>query len=254
MSTGEFQQIAAKIRPYTDHIYLHVAGEPLLHPQLEDILKTAGESGLKVNITTNGSLLHARKELLKKYPPRQINISLHDAEENIPSERLNQYLRQTFDFATEVSKDTYISMRLWNRNETKSTDFNDQVIREIFSFFETDIQLPESNAGKQDNLKLAPHIFLQLSSRFTWPDGKTMLTGKARSCYALRDQVAILANGTVVPCCIDAGGILSLGNIFRQDMEDILEQEKAIRLRQGLQNGIFTETFCRSCGFIITNG
>ena len=64
-------------RPYTDHLYLHLLGEPLMHPQLEAILQICQRASLHVQLTTNGTLLASRRELLEAYPPRQINISVH---------------------------------------------------------------------------------------------------------------------------------------------------------------------------------
>ena len=74
MTVEEFTLIVEKIRPFTNYIYLHVLGEPLLHPQLNEILAVAENSGLNINITTNGSLLDKKKEILLKHTIRQINI------------------------------------------------------------------------------------------------------------------------------------------------------------------------------------
>ena len=37
---ADFAVIAAKLRPYTEYIYLHLLGEPLTHTRLEEILAT----------------------------------------------------------------------------------------------------------------------------------------------------------------------------------------------------------------------
>ena len=34
-----FRTLAAKLRPYGQYLYLHVMGEPLLHPQLPELLE-----------------------------------------------------------------------------------------------------------------------------------------------------------------------------------------------------------------------
>ena len=56
----EFRLLAGKLRPWTDYLYLHVLGEPLLHPQLAEILASAGELGFRVCLVTNGTLLAQR--------------------------------------------------------------------------------------------------------------------------------------------------------------------------------------------------
>ena len=39
MSIDEFSHVIEQVKPLTEFIYLHVKGEPLLHPQLGDILQ-----------------------------------------------------------------------------------------------------------------------------------------------------------------------------------------------------------------------
>ena len=39
LSPENFQILAAKLRPHTEYLYLHLMGEPLLHPQLEELLE-----------------------------------------------------------------------------------------------------------------------------------------------------------------------------------------------------------------------
>jgi MoaA/NifB/PqqE/SkfB family radical SAM enzyme len=73
MTPDEFQKVIEKIRPYTNYIYLHVLGEPLLHPKFEEILSIAENALLNINITTNGGLIEKRKEILLQHSIRQRN-------------------------------------------------------------------------------------------------------------------------------------------------------------------------------------
>ena len=52
MSIEQFNEILNKIKDYTDIIYLHVKGEPLLHPKVIEFIKEAEKNNLKVNLTT----------------------------------------------------------------------------------------------------------------------------------------------------------------------------------------------------------
>ena len=60
MTAAEFRLLAGKIRPFTDYLYLHVMGEPLLHPELGTFLHIAKALGFRVVLTTNGTLLSQR--------------------------------------------------------------------------------------------------------------------------------------------------------------------------------------------------
>jgi radical SAM protein with 4Fe4S-binding SPASM domain len=251
MSVEEFQIIVNKIRPFTNYIYLHVLGEPLLHPQLDKMLRIAETAGLNVNITTNGGLLDQKKELFSAYPIRQMNISLHDAEENIAPEKWNDYLQSTLNFAVSSSANTYICLRLWNSTNAESKDFNELCLAAITTKFGVAVE-SLTKETKGNGLKLADHIFLQRSPRFEWPDDKTVKTKPHNNCYALRDHIAILADGQVVPCCLDADANLKLGNIFTENLSDILETERSKNIKKGFEQRKIVESFCTTCGFSAT--
>ncbi len=248
VSPEEFSAILFKIKPYTNYLYLHVLGEPLLHPQLETLLSIAHESGFFVNITTNGSLIAKKREILTRQPIRQFNISLHDAEENISKENQKQYLYDIFDFAGEKSNESYFSFRLWNQSPKTSLLFNRECVNHINDYFGTNID--EKSLTKEKNIKIKDHIFLQNSVRFSWP-GEQALGIRHRTCYALKDHVAILVDGTVVPCCLDADAQMSLGNVFDDDFYNIIHSEKAKKILSGFQKKKIVENFCQDCGFIL---
>ena len=82
MSVDDFKTVLDKVSDYTESIYLHVKGEPLLHSKLEDILNICENHNVKVCITTNGTLLKSKKNVLIKHNIKQINISLHSENNN----------------------------------------------------------------------------------------------------------------------------------------------------------------------------
>lgn len=250
MSTEEFKIIIEKIRPFTNYIYLHVLGEPLLHPKLNEILHIAESAGLNINITTNGGLLERRKDILLNHNVRQVNISLHDAEENVNSEDWDSYMESALNFASEAAENTYVCLRLWNTSNASSNVFNEFCLNKIASRFNiSQTMLKENTAG--NGLKLSDHIFLQRAPRFEWPDEQKKGIQTQRYCYALRDHIAILANGEVVPCCLDANATMQLGNIFNENLSDILDKQRAIDIKKGFEQRKVVEPLCATCGFVI---
>jgi len=250
MSVDEFKIVVEKIRPFTDYIYLHVLGEPLLHPHLEEILHVAALANLNINITTNGGLLERKKDQLLAHTIRQINISLHDAEENISPDKWDAYLQTALDFSVEAAPGSYVCLRLWNTSNEASADFNALCLHKIADKF----NLPFSSLmekTKGNGLKLAEHIFLQRAPRFEWPDDNRDGNQTQRNCYAMRDHIAILADGQVVPCCLDADGTISLGNVFTGDLDAILQTERAQNIKKGFEQRKVVESLCATCGFII---
>ena len=51
---------------------------------------------------------------------------------------------------------------------------------------------------------LGDRIFLEPGDKFDWPDLSAPEYPAPYFCYGLRDQLGILWDGTVVPCCLDA--------------------------------------------------
>ena len=68
MTPEEFRQLATRLRPYGTYLMLHVMGEPLLHPQLAELLDIAGELDFRVCLVTNGTLLPRQLPTLEASP------------------------------------------------------------------------------------------------------------------------------------------------------------------------------------------
>lgn len=246
MSTEHFEEVIKKIQNHTKLVALHVKGEPLLHCQIRDIIKILEKYNLKANITTNGTLIKDKIDIIKKSKSvRQINFSIHSINQN---ENLNkQYLRNIFESVEEL-ENTIISYRLWNMQTIEENDINNAIIKEIESYYNI-VNLKEQLI--QNNwVQIRKNLFINQDIEFTWPDinkEKIIETGR---CLALKEQIAILADGTVVPCCLDNNGDIPLGNIFEETMEEILEKQKSKEIKKNFENGIITCELCKTCGFL----
>ncbi|MFT3752996.1 MAG: SPASM domain-containing protein [Paludibacter sp.] len=194
--------------------------------------------------------MERRKEILLTHAIRQINISLHDAEENIVSEKWGDYMQSALDFATKAAPKTYICLRLWNTTNKSSADFNLFCLDKIASVFNLSHDLLNDRTNG-NGIRLNEHIFLQRAPRFEWPDDKKLGTQTQKNCYALRDHIAILAAGEVVPCCLDADASMILGNIFSENLSDILQTNRAKEIKKGFEQRKVVEPICATCGFII---
>ena len=246
MSLAKFEEVIMKVHKHTKLVCLHVKGEPLLHNDLEGILKVLEKYNLKTNITTNGTLIKEKLEIIKKSKAvRQINFSIHSIMQN---EKLNkQYLKDIFESAEEM-KDTIISYRLWNLQSIKENDINSSIIKMIENYY--DIQNLKQSLSENSFFKVRENIFINQDIEFTWPDiNKEVIIEKGK-CLALRDQIAVLADGTVVPCCLDNNGDIPLGNIFNETLEDILNKPKSVMIKSNFENSIITCNLCKTCGFL----
>lgn len=248
LSPQQFEEVLMRIKPFTEYIYLHVLGEPMLHPHFGTLLELAFKHQFKVNITTNASLLsrlNVSSELIRQV--RQFNFSLHDAVENIPTDRLETYMVDVCSFVKTYQGSCLFSLRLWNAGAEGVTDFNRFCIDVINREF--GLSLPHDVLANRCTA-LGDGVFLRNAARFQWP-GQVECASEVHACYALRDHIAILSNGSVVPCCLDADAQLALGNIFTDDLGSIIASPKAEAIKTGFQQRRAVEPLCQHCGFIL---
>ena len=243
IATEEFKIAAKKLRPFADYLYFHLLGEPLLHPDLEEFFSIAGSLGFKVNLTTNGTLLRKKERvLIGAESLHKISISLHSYEVNSIGMSLEEYLDMCVEFAKKAAEKKKIAvMRLWNKGGFDS--LNSEILFRMHTVF--DGQWQELYSG----YKLQEYVFLEWGELFDWPDIDAPDIGANHSCYGLRDQVGVLCDGTVVPCCLDAEGDINLGNIFTEELSEILAGERAENIRDSFRTRNVTEELCRRCGY-----
>lgn len=255
MTIELFEKILSEIKNYSKQIYFHVKGEPTLHPMLGTFLDMALTSGYKVNITTNGTLIKSSKlAMLNKPALRQVNFSLHSFDANEKTTTMKKYLDDIFTFAKEASKNTNIisSLRLWNLSEDNNINLsegtNKFILRQIEDAFNLGYSIKEK-LGIARGITLAPNVYLNQSSLFNWPDINESEKNFCGFCYGLRDQVGILVDGTVVPCCLDGEGIINLGNVKSSHFEDIINNERSNALYHGFSNRNVVEPLCQKCDY-----
>ena len=252
MSIDEFKTVVHKIKDYTNLIALHVKGEPLLHPELKDILNICRDAGLMVNITTNATLLEKRLEvLLDSKVVRQLNLSLHSVNKN---ENTLLYNVDTYlDEVLRVSKiileksNIIISYRLWNLESLDKNEENEKILEKLEKAF--GIEQLKERSKKEPFVKLAKNAFLNQDFEFVWPSLENDFVSDTGTCQGLRSQLAILSNGTVVPCCLDQEGDINLGNIFIDNLEEILNKTLTKEIISGFENKKIVHNLCKKCGF-----
>ena len=238
----ELAVLLPKIRPYTDYLYFHLMGEPLLHPKLERFLEMAGEQGFKVILTTNGTLLKKQQEMLLASPAlHKINISLHAFEANDLAVPFEEYLADCFSFGQASAGKKLVVYRLWNSGGEDTQ--NQQILDTMKACF------PNEWIVERLGTRIANRTYLEYGDKFDWPDINAPESSNKIFCYGLRDQLGILCDGTVVPCCLDHDGDLALGNLLQQDMDEILQSSRAKAIYEGFSNREAAEELCRKCGY-----
>ena len=241
MTESEYARVLEQLAGKTQYLYHHLMGEPFLHPQLPHFLQMACKAGFRPMLTTNGTLLDRWGDDLLIHGLHKVNISLHSFEEDCPEEH-EGYVRSVADFAEKANQaGILISLRLWNngfdggKNQTALA-----VLREA---------LPGQWVENTRGYRIRDGLFLEWGDRFAWPDQKAPDNGDCLFCHGLRDHFGILCDGTVVPCCLDSDGALALGNVFWQELSEILASPRAAAIVDGFSRRKAVEDLCRRCGY-----
>lgn len=241
MTAYEFEQILDKLEGQTNYIYYHLMGEPLLHPQLPLFIKSATQKGFRSVITTNGTLLRDKGDELIASGVHKVSISLHSFEKDNPDAQ-KKYLKNIVNFSDTASKaGIIVVLRLWNNGFDEGR--NDITLDYLQSSLEGEW------AKNTKGIRIRDKLHIEWGDRFEWPDKAATIKSDDVFCYGLRDHFGILCDGSVVPCCLDSEGVLTLGNIFSDSLDSILNSPAATAMREGFDRRTAVQNLCRRCGY-----
>lgn len=242
LSLEEFDLLTGKLAGKVKFLYFHLMGEPLLHRHLPEFVRMAREKGFIPVLTTNGTLLDRAGDALLEAEPHKVQISVHSHEGN-GKDAPEEYMRQVMTFARKAaSRGVIVVLRLWNQGGYDSAN---EYLLDLASD-----HVPRPWTERYDGWKMADGIYLEYDRIFEWPDeDRDAFEGEEVFCYALRNQIGVLADGTVVPCCLDHDGCIALGNLFTQTLDEILDSPRARALYDGFTHHIATEPLCQRCGY-----
>lgn len=236
MSFENFITVIDKIKPYIKLLYLHVLGEPTLHPEFTRIIKYCKNEKIDIALTTNGTLLTEFKDLLLEDDMfTKINISLQSLIQfNIKEQE--EYLNKLISFLKEHSKKESkvpINLRLWNdKTDSNTIVLNDLILNKL-----------EKYINCQNNVRLST------DDEFIWPSTSHSMNNTYSGCLGGKKQLAILNNGDIVLCCLDYEGKTKLGNIFKDNLEEILNSKLFLKVIEGFNNRKPIFDLCKKCTF-----
>ncbi|MBE6613372.1 MAG: radical SAM protein [Ruminococcaceae bacterium] len=245
LTEAEFAHLAGELAGWAEYLFYHLMGEPTAHPLLPRFIALASELGLRSIITTNGTLLPSRGDALIAAKPHKVSISLHAFEANPPGMSFDGYIDGCLEFAKKAADEGIITvLRLWNldgRADGALHEKNEQILARMHDAF------PGEWREIRSGWRLRDGVYLEWGEKFDWPtlDGGTVQ--EAGFCYALRDQLGVLCDGTVVPCCLDGDGVMALGNLHHRPLSEILASPRARAIYDGFTKHHCTEELCRRC-------
>ena len=242
MTLHEFEHTLMQVSAYTQYIYLHVLGEPMLHPAFDQILSVCDAEKASVHLVTNGSFLNRYPDLLTHSCLKTIAVSVQSASAR-PESSIRSYFTSVLELAERISAKGSLSadLRFWrsDADQDPNTSFCLNTLREKYSLQPT---------KRNNSYSILPNVYVSFANDFAWPvSSKSGST--SGTCLGGRMQIAVLSDGTVVPCCLDADSIMALGNLHQELLQDILKKPRYTELIRGFEQNHLSEALCRSCTY-----
>jgi len=245
LTVDEFSRLAGAVSGWAEYLYYHLMGEPTAHPLLCEFMTIAHELGMRSVITTNGTLLSKKGNAIIAAKPHKVSISLHAFEANEGGMSFDEYIDGCVGFAKKAADSgIYAVLRLWNldgRADGALNEKNSLILDKLHSVF--DGEWVRTRSG----FRLSDYVFLEWGEKFDWPDINGDVISEEGFCYGLRDQIGVLSDGTVVPCCLDRNGDITLGNLFDTPLDEILSSPRAKAIYDGFTAHKCSEALCRRC-------
>ncbi|MCE1225283.1 MAG: glycosyltransferase [Geobacteraceae bacterium] len=239
MTFEQFRIIADKIRPYCRYLYLHLWGEPMLNPDIIQIIRYASQF-TACNISTNGMCLTPQlAEELILSGVRDILFSIDgmtqetyqqyrvggDVNKALMNLKMLQYLNQKHGNRVVISPQFVVFRH--NQHEMRA-------FRNFCALFglEASFKAPYIRGGHSNlcNSDFPEYV------RKSYPD-KSSRAKAMSGCPDPRDVMTILLDGSVVACCYDHNNSNCFGNIFQQDAMDIWNSGRFMAFRQQVAIG-----------------
>ena len=221
-------------------------GDPLSIHNLSDYLDILHEYALRAHITTTGFFLDRHHQTLLSHPAiKQINFSLNGFNGAKSYLSLDGYLGRIFDFceSAAVISDRFVNLRLWNGGGVVADMlFYEQIRSAIFDRFGVRIDFDVKRH------RLASRVIFDFDDYFEWPSIESD-TQSDSYCHGLINQFGILSDGSLVPCCLDCSGEVTLGSVFTQEIAEILALPRSIGIVDGFKKKVATEELCRKCSY-----
>ncbi len=239
MNHQEFEHVLSEIKDHSNHIYLHIKGEPTLHPQFKEIMDIAHQHHKKIHLVTNGTFLDQLDFDLSAHPAlSSLAVSLHSIQ-NFSDEDKTIYLKMLENLIMRSENKPFsLYLRVWNERNT-----------ELLNWLKSILNIDFEYAPSKHRILIRKNLALDFDKEFVWPSLKHPFVSSAGHCYGGLKMMGILADGTLTPCCLDNDGDMALGNLFETPFETLIAQDRYQNFITSMAENKLNEDLCQHCSY-----
>ncbi|MEA2720580.1 MAG: hypothetical protein QOJ39_2444 [Candidatus Eremiobacteraeota bacterium] len=251
MSDALFRQIVDESEFYTDPVWFHWFGEPLMHPRLFDQIAYAKRAGVpNLAISTNGTLLD-RKNAVKILDSQLDRILIAvDGARKETYEAVRKSATFTFE-QVRANIEAFLALKAERGKTTPHTTLSIIVMEDNKDQLEAFASHWRERGA--DEILFKPFTawgsqtgdFASLAAT----EQRALLQRALRPhpCRYLWESVVIAWDGRVVPCCFDYNATMVMGDLNTQTLADIWNSERYVRFRELELAGKNRSPLCRNC-------
>ena len=237
LSFAEIERYIQEIKEITPYIYLHVLGEPLLHPDFSRILNLLDKEAMQLQLVTNGTLLGKYPDLLRHSCLRKLAISLHSVND---LKVANDYF-ETIDQLIEAERNCALELRFYNPAQLKP---------QLAAYLaHLKAKYPPKETTKSGSLLIKEKTYLYFAEFFRWPMISDPFISDKGQCLGGKNMLAILHNGDVTLCCLDPKGHNALGNLKEKSLKQILASDLYQNYLKELKENHLIFKLCQNCSY-----
>ncbi len=235
LGLNEIARILPMIREITPYLYLHILGEPLLHPRFEDIVGLTDELGFHVQLVTNGTLLPEHPNLTRHSSLRKLSVSLHALQEIEAPEAVFRAVERLLD----EDRQCIVELRFYDEKH------RNRPVRAFYDhLFETYHPIMDSSG----TWKLFDKTYLREEELFRWPDLNDPVVSARGLCRAT-EMIAVNSDEDVTICCLDPYAANRIGNLKEKDLREILDSEAYRNMTESLRGNRDLSGLCARCTY-----
>jgi len=222
MSWDILKKLVDEIKGKAELIYLYGLGEPLLHPQIIEMIQYCKNNNLRVGLSINVTLLSEKmsQKLLNSgldylifslggFTKETHEKILVNAKYELVHKNIMDYIR----LKAETKNKLYTIIQLVYLEENKHE------VNEFVKYWKKFKQLNE--------VRIKPYVNFDYMPKKIEPNKSQ----KKPRCFYIWRQAYIYWDGTVIMCCMDADNTYPLGNINKDSLYNIWNNDKIRTIR-----------------------